>query len=168
MYTNECYVTSQRVYTSHTVHVYPFDVWCTLRCGSLTLHMIDNSNSTILLWEGTVFSWKYNQSIIIKLDRVLCYNNEAAKHDSQPVFAIPVSYLQKSNHRVLTSTCSLSLAFHFHNSTTQLSSSASKSSWTCWNQLVWDVDNKNQLSGSAFVISMYQFTFLIFFASISA
>ena len=70
----------------------------------------DLSNSTVLLWEGTVFSWKYNHCIVVKPDRALCYNNKAVKHNSKAVFAIPAAYLQKNNHRVLTSTCSLSFS----------------------------------------------------------
>ena len=56
---------------------------------------------------------KYNPCILVKPNRALSYNNQAVKHGSQPVLAVLATYLQKSSHLVLTSTCSLFLAFHF-------------------------------------------------------
>ena len=84
--------------TSHTVHVYPFDVWYIPR-RSLTLHMIDIHStvvrrSNIWLKIQPLYCCKAWQSTVLQQPSRVTHN-DAAKHNSQPVFAALAAYRQK-------------------------------------------------------------------------
>ena len=83
------------MYMWYIAHCACISLWCLIHSLWFVNTAYDWHN-TVLLWEGAVFGWKYNYCIVVKPDRALGYNNQAAKHDSQPVFAVLAAYLQKA------------------------------------------------------------------------
>ena len=101
---------------------------------------------------------KIHQCIVVKPDRALRYKNQAAKHDSQPVFSVLAPYLQKAateSYQV-----PVHCLYHFTSIIAKYScpaelAKAHEAVEIPVNQLVWHIIHRNQLHGSAIFLSKY-------------